>query len=93
MPVGKSGCEWSLANCVSPTASIHFLAFLSNYNGMTAYIYRRFIPTTAFLVASCVPALSGCSQSVRSRSMWRHAWTGSQQASSVHFSSGFVAAM
>jgi len=29
---------------------MHFPAILSNYNGMTAYICRRFIPTTAFLV-------------------------------------------
>jgi len=29
---------------------MHFAAILSNYNGMTAYICRRFIPTTAFLV-------------------------------------------
>jgi len=29
---------------------MHFLAILSNYNGMTAYICRRFIQTTAFLV-------------------------------------------
>jgi len=29
---------------------MHFQAILSNYIGMRAYIYRRFIPTTAFLV-------------------------------------------
>jgi len=29
---------------------MHFPAILSNYNGTTAYICRRFIPTTAFLV-------------------------------------------
>jgi len=29
---------------------MNFPAILSNYNGMTAYICRRFIPTTAFLV-------------------------------------------
>ena len=29
---------------------MHFLAFISNYNGVTAYICRLFIPTTAFLV-------------------------------------------
>jgi len=29
---------------------MHFSVILSNYNGMTAYICRRFIPTTAFLV-------------------------------------------
>jgi len=29
---------------------MHFPAILSNYNGMVAYICRRFIPTTAFLV-------------------------------------------
>jgi len=28
---------------------MYFPAILSNYNGMTAYICRRFIPTTAFL--------------------------------------------
>jgi len=51
MPVGKSGCEYRLANCGSPTGyDMHFPAILSNYNDMTAYICRRFIPTTAFLV-------------------------------------------
>jgi len=29
---------------------MNFSAILRNYNGMTAYIFRRFIPTTAFLV-------------------------------------------
>ena len=29
---------------------MHFPAILHNYNGMTAYICRRFISTTAFLV-------------------------------------------
>jgi len=29
---------------------MHFPASLSNYNGTTAYVCRRFIPTTAFLV-------------------------------------------
>jgi len=27
---------------------VHFSAILSSYNGMTAYICRRLIPTTAF---------------------------------------------
>jgi len=31
---------------------MHFPAILSNYNGMTAYICRRFIPTTAFPVVN-----------------------------------------
>jgi len=30
---------------------VHFPVLLSNYNGMTACICRRFIPTTAFLIA------------------------------------------
>jgi len=38
-----------LTNCNSPTG-YGMQAILSNYNGMTAYICRRFIPTTAFLV-------------------------------------------
>jgi len=39
-------------SCDSPTGdSVHFPAVLSNYNGMTAYICREFIPTTAFLVS------------------------------------------
>jgi len=51
MLVGKSGCEYKLGNCDGPTGySIHFPEVLSNYDGMTAYICRRFIPTTAFLV-------------------------------------------
>jgi len=29
----------------------YFIFILSNYNGMSAYICRRFIPTTAFLVS------------------------------------------
>jgi len=49
MPVGKSGCEQISANCDSPAGYVvHFPAILSNYNGITAYICRRFIPTTAF---------------------------------------------
>jgi len=32
--------------------AMYFSAILSNYNGMTAYICRRFLPTTAFLVYS-----------------------------------------
>ena len=49
MSVGKSGCEYRLANCDSPTGyGMHFSAVLSNYNAITAYICRRFIPTTAF---------------------------------------------
>ena len=47
MPVGKSAMR--LANCDSPTG-MHFPAILSNYNGMTAYICRRFVRTSAFLV-------------------------------------------
>jgi len=40
-----------VANCDSPTGyNMHFPAILSNYNSMTAYICRRFIPTTAFFV-------------------------------------------
>jgi len=51
MPVGKSGCAYRLANCDSSTGyDMHLPAILSNYNGMTAHICRRFIPTTAFLV-------------------------------------------
>ena len=34
----------------TPLHVMHFLAVLRNYNGMTAYICCRFIPTTAFLV-------------------------------------------
>jgi len=37
---------------------MHFPAVLSNYNGMTAYICRRFIPTTAFLVLIIIFLLS-----------------------------------
>jgi len=29
---------------------VHFPVILSNYNGTTAYICRRFVPTTAFLI-------------------------------------------
>jgi len=35
----------------------------------------------------CDRAGDGCSQSVRSRSTWRYAWTGSNQVRSVQFSS------
>jgi len=34
----------------SPLHAMHFPAILRSYNGMTAYICRRFIPTTAFVV-------------------------------------------
>jgi len=33
--------------------TMHFSAIVRNYNGMTAYICRRLIPTTAFLAISC----------------------------------------
>jgi len=39
----------SLPNEIPIRYSMHFPAVLSNYNGMTAYICRRFIRTTAFL--------------------------------------------
>jgi len=54
MLVGESGCEYRLVNCDSPAGyGMHFPAVISNYNGMTAYICRRFIPTIAFLVHPC----------------------------------------
>jgi len=34
---------------LSSTGYMHFPVILSNYNGVTAYICRRFISTTAFL--------------------------------------------
>ena len=50
--------RWALAHissCDRPTGyGMHFPAILSNYNGMTAYICRRFIPTTAFLVMNII---------------------------------------
>jgi len=42
-----------MANCDSPTGyGMRFSVVLSNYNGMTVYICRQFIPTTVFLVSA-----------------------------------------
>jgi len=40
--------DWIIVTVLQATACT--VRHLSNYNGMTAYICRRFIPTTAFLV-------------------------------------------